>query len=261
MTLKIGHQDEELRINRSLLKACSIRFRARLEAQPRQQSFTLPTATLTEVHLFKDWLYSGRTPEHDLEQLNPKEDVCKSCNLPTADCQQSLRAVTADQVLQRDRELELHIESGWQHELLYIFAERYDVAALRRAIIDDLWFFYQSHNDAFMPHAEDVYVLRKIGPLPPLYRFIVGLYARSYDPNREENCGTDRVLRRLLPNDFSAACLKVFESTVGIPVLKNLCAYHEHDQGEATVQTCTENVKTIRMQKHMEMLRALGVEA
>jgi hypothetical protein len=131
--------------------------------------------------------------------LEPIDGICKSCNLPAAKCGEYLQAInSSEQQLLRDQELEDHINSHWEHELLYVFAERYDIPALKRAIIDHWWFFYQLQKDASMPHAEAIYSLRRVDPVSPLYRFIVDLYARSYFLGREEKCGIYQLLCHLV---------------------------------------------------------------
>lgn len=69
-----------------------------------------------------------------------------------------------------------------------------------------------------------------------------------YSVDFYQTTSPQHVLRSLNPL-LGSRCLRICVLIMSMIRAKQRC------------KTCTENVKTIRMQKHMEMLRALGVEA
>lgn len=83
---------------------------------------------------------------------------------------------------------------------LYIFADRFNVPLLRRAIIDKQWLLAQDFYAPFLWH-HVIYALRNLPPSSPLCRVLIYQYTKHWT-GFGETCGLEQRLRGKLPANF-----------------------------------------------------------
>ncbi|QDS76434.1 hypothetical protein FKW77_004376 [Venturia effusa] len=263
VTIEVGEEKQQFQVHRDILTASSTFFKAAFDGEFREAKEKLIHLTDTAPTTFRDflaWLYSRRlgVPELDDED-ELEENECFYCgfncpgkSIDPEEVKKARGALAAYEGFpQLSRQEEDKIEAALKPErnrfpCLYVFADRYDVHALRKAIMDDTWYYYERLSS--YPDWAFVLIASKNLPIrSPLCRYIVDQYVEHYDIEEEHarNCPIELGIRQKLPLEF------VFTILNGLSVLKHhpkvsrsgrkpLCAYHEHPQDEASIQACAK---------------------
>lgn len=137
-----------------------------------------------------------------------------------------------------DQQLEHLITTGpWYQEMLYVFADRCDVPALRQNLIDELW----KNKCPFFGAV--IYVLRHLPIKSPLSRLVLDDTLHLYDIETvrvDQKCGTEVLLRQKLPLELVWGLFyRNMNKDTGT---KPIFAYHEHEQDEETIKRCQEEM-------------------
>lgn len=116
-----------------------------------------------------------------------------------------------------------------------MFADRYDVPSLRRAIVDMYWAHWA--HEAKLAAAATILALRNLPYESALCRLLVDLHIERFKPITDELCGSEVLLRQEMPAEFLLEVLTGltdldYKAENPKKVIKNLCAYHEHPQDE-----------------------------
>ncbi|QDS76424.1 hypothetical protein FKW77_004228 [Venturia effusa] len=254
-TIRIGEGDaqESFPVHKDLLVACSPYFKAALEGkfvEAADKAIPIPDITSRQFKLFLNWLYFRNVPKDQFTYMGT--DCCANCKPSGSTCEESRRIAgftkdyddddeasltledfppLADEV---DQQLETLIATGpWDRYMLYVFADRCDVPALRQQLIDKV---YKGRCELY---GAVIYATRRLANNSPLRRLMLDKYTTEYtcDTVRgEKRCGTEVLLRQKLPVDFILSLLDMILN--GQTGMKPLCAYHEHEQDEETIKEC-----------------------
>lgn len=120
---------------------------------------------------------------------------------------------------------------------MYIFADRYDVPQLRRAVVNDIW--SNARSDIYPYHLDVILACGNIPSDSPLYNLLVDAHASRPTVYPISSCAKEIRLGLQLPSEFlfrlvvARSCNK--DRTMR---LKSLCAYHEHDQSSNSRLAC-----------------------
>ncbi|TID13686.1 hypothetical protein E6O75_ATG01664 [Venturia nashicola] len=264
VTIQIGDGDtqESFPVHKDLLTACSPYFKAAFDGEFREapdKAIPIPDVTSTQVRLFLDWLYFRRLPDDKESSFGSAE--CQNCTYTETTCEDSRRAAgfTEDFVDHDDEEehsripfegsasiseevdqhLEELINNGpWNHEMLYVFADRCDVPDLRQDLINEAW------KNGWPTFGAIIFAWRNLSIKSPLCKLILDDYSRLHekmDLMEEEKCGMEVLLRQKLPSEFMRI---LFSRNLGDEEeWPPVCAYHEHAQDEETVEKCREEMQ------------------
>lgn len=129
---------------------------------------------------------------------------------------------------------------------LYVFADQYDVPALRRATIDKEWNDFENGMDVWR-WSSSIHALRNLKISSPLCRLLVSEYANGW--GEFYGCELERRLRTKLPSEFLYAIMaeqsKALAEKSSHPGQRRgtLCTYHEHAQNQDAIQACIEGAK------------------
>lgn len=214
------------------------------------QILHLPATTSNTFTRFLDWLHFG-----SLAQLH-KADLgdCWNCKgecdgsvagdeiisllAPLHDDEEKL----LESILARFDDLALRIA-------LYAFAAEWDIFQLQRAIIDQMWLFYQ--ESAYPYHAE-VITASKILPFSsPFLQLMVDSLARPEGVRSARSCKQEFRLIQKLPSNV--LCYLWLQKAAACEKLGDLCTYHEHAQDEETVAACAKERSATRKRKRDEL--------
>jgi hypothetical protein len=268
-------------VHQDLLSASSKYFKAAFEGEFREaksKSIPLPDTIPKEFRRFLDWLYFRRLPEiPDLIEDSDDKDADMECLYCGKDCPSFSDVDVPDKdehsdlskaypqfpqlPQQKEEKLEAYISKiEGPNTRLYAFADRYDVPALRQAIVEYIWYWY-SANDEDIPSYATIVIIGDLLPISsPFYRLLVDLFVDRYCLEEENvaGCPGELALRQKLPYEFIFAVmggLSNMKNKVPGQGLKELCAYHEHPKDETSIKACTQAKKEgrNRMRKIMDL--------
>jgi hypothetical protein len=267
----VGEENTPFEVHKDLLTSWSRYFQAAFEGEFRENAekrIHLADTTEKQFKNFMDWLYFRRLPR-ELDSDDEDQGNCDYCGPNCRRPATILNDISASayqdtsssacihppfvELSQEDEEeLEHCITSGpWDTIQLYVFADRYEVPALRRCIVD---FEYHKHRRSRTTSlfGAVIYATRNLPITSPLIRLIVDLHVEIYDAADDKTiCGTETLMRQKLPREFLFA---VLEGHCNIKfrdqkAFKQLCAYHEHTQDDVCIQACLEAQRRSRKRK------------
>lgn len=112
---------------------------------------------------------------------------------------------------------------------LYVSADRFDVPALRQAIIDAEWKTIHKHAVLALAHWDDLlYLWRNVSESSPLRRLLIRAYVKFYDGANNWKCRLKRRLRQVLPPELLFTVMTM-RAGKWIPLVDS-CQYHEYSQ-------------------------------
>lgn len=214
----------------------------------------LPLADHRIFPHFLNWLYLRRFNWAP----NSNQDICKHCRCQgcpknasssAKDCSDGLEPDPND-----DEWLEAAIDSVNDNNCLtqlYIFADKFEVPALREEIINLRWADCML-QDSCWAYIVVINSFRHLPESPPQCRLLLDSFVDIWDPKDDmnANCCTEVKLRSKLPLKFMflLAAGQARKLAGGCAyALGPLCKYHEHSQDKETVAACKK-----RMAKMME---------
>ncbi|RDI85214.1 hypothetical protein Vi05172_g4797 [Venturia inaequalis] len=218
VTIEAGQDKQQFTVHKDLIVACSPYFKAAFEGafrEAKEKSIQIDDEPET-FQFFLDWLYFRRLPECDHEYLDEStEGRPNECRYCENKCQRWLEngvdpAYEHQFIALSDEDdeiLETFIKCDPGNRCyLYVFADWYDVPALRRAIIDIEWRCYEQH-DILYSWPDVVYALRHLQISTPLCRMLVDEYVDSWPDATETKCGMSKRIRQKVPAEFLFAVL------------------------------------------------------
>ncbi|TLD18900.1 hypothetical protein E2P81_ATG01628 [Venturia nashicola] len=256
VTIEVGEEKQLFSVHQDLLTASSKFFKAAFEGEFREATIkTIPLVDTApqQVQDFLDWLYFRRLPA---ETERDEQMKCRFCGSDCPTRSQSSNQGKDDDLLQAypqflslSADQEEALDKLFQREplpLLYVFADRYDIPALRRKIVDKLWYCFEESNT--LPSFLSIAGVGSLLPTTsPLLRLWIDLYIDGYcmEDDASTTCSLELAARQKLPFEFIYAVMgglsnqKFEEPRQG---MKKLCAYHEHPQDETTITACTDEI-------------------
>lgn len=142
--------------------------------------------------------------------------------------------------------------------LLNVLADRYDVPELRKEIVD--WEYHNLVGSIIhgLPwNAEYIQGLRNLPTTSPMIRFMIDLYVDRHNMITDRDaCGTETLLRQKLSPEFLVAVIDGYAASKGTEAkkaVKQLCAYHEHNQEEKTIEEYIEVQKKESKRQHRNL--------
>lgn len=251
VTVKVGPEETPFNVHKDLLTSCSPYFKAAFEGRFREASdktIALPDVTKTHFASFLDWLYFKRLPTRTFNTPGQDCNVCKAFGV---DCKEQLAkikdrahnnlctfvSISEDE----DRRLESLVENLSSGQV-YLFADRYNVPALRQLIVDQCW-TWTSNKKSIMAMGSLILTLQNLPFSSVFCRLLVDVYVENYKPYMHTDCGTAILLRQKIPTEFIYTVMSDlaslnFKADEPKKVIKNLCAYHEHPQDEESIKAC-----------------------
>ncbi|QDS76430.1 hypothetical protein FKW77_004298 [Venturia effusa] len=248
VTVHVGPDKTPFLVHKDLLTTSSPYFKAAFEGEFREatdKTILLEDISVIQFKLFLDWLYFGR-----LTEARIKRGECACCETSGLNCRAVCHRDPAAGRLhafkqlseEEDTRLEAIIADGsWNSIKLYIFADRYDVPSLRKAIIDKSWSTWISMCRLNL--SATILALRNLPYKSEMCRLLIDSYTESWKFRYDMSCDNDVLLQQKLPAEFLfhvSNGLARLDSVPGqrIKVIKNLCAYHEHPQDEESIKAC-----------------------
>lgn len=243
-----------------MLCAVSLYFQKALNGdfkEAQQDSFAIPDFHVSTVLHFQEWL-ALRGFKEDGDDTEARAVHCYSCGKPQ--CEDGDPNTTNNEFtglsVEQDDELEKIIngDSISSRARLYHFADRYDIPLLRLHLINEEWKYSMDGN--YRGHGAMIYAWRNMSSQSPFIRLMTDNFAYRWRPKDDTVCLLELPMRQKLPNDLLFCLLakaSVRDSNVGCRSLwnedmkgiKELCAYHEHEQSEAAIQSC-KNAKAAK---------------
>ncbi|TID13699.1 hypothetical protein E6O75_ATG01677 [Venturia nashicola] len=264
VTIEVGTEKVAFTAHKDLLVACSPYFEAAFNGSFREanEKSIQIDAKPKIFQVFLDWLYFRRLPTWEIIEWDGQN--CEQCGIV---CERWPKPATppiyqyefphlseAD-----DAYLEDHIEkASYRGHMLYVFADQFDVPALRRTLIDKEWKDFEN-DDRIWRWSSVIYALRKLKISSPLCRLLVDEFADRW--GEFNSCETERALRTKLPSEFLYAVMAKQSETLAdesanpVQRLGALCTYHEHPQDNDAVQACIARLKVSCEQKREELDR------
>ena len=126
---------------------------------------------------------------------------------------------------------------------LYIFADQFDVPALRKDVINALWAKY-IQNWLHPSYRIIIACWRQLPASSPLCRLLLATLVNAWSPAEDDCCLTERKMRTKLPATLLfelAAQLQLKRDNY--QALEPICEYHEHKKDEASVDQCLERMR------------------
>jgi hypothetical protein len=244
-----------------------------------------------QFQLFLDWLYFRRLPggpyidtedhddydEEEEEEGEKEEDVDEETEEGECEhCGSGCPSMSFDDGLEKDKssdlenlypQFPLHSQEK-EEELeaillnlhcpnsrLYIFADRHDVPALRKAVIELLWYHHKANENQLPCWSTLVFTSTHLPISSSLSRLWVDLFIDRWCHNESANspgCPIELAFRQKVPFEFLWAIMAgLSNKNHNIPGqgIKELCTYHEHPQDETSIKTCTRAKKDSRKRK------------
>lgn len=249
VTIEVGKDKDQFPVHQNILIARSGFFKAAFEGEFREakdKSIPLLDAPPLQFLRFIQWLYFRRLPKIiNSVVCNFCIKDCKGSTSSNGTLNNNHRSDSAEPDIVNVFEASAN-PAAWPTSRLYLFADRYDVPALRQALVDKLWYCYQDHPGVISAGGV-VLITDGMPTTSPLFRFIVDLWVDryKYDENRVCTCPIEQALDNKLPIAFVLAVMRGMSrftprGTRGGQGMKTLCSYHEHSQDNQTIKACIE---------------------
>lgn len=196
-----GIENGMFRVHRDLLISESHYLEAAFEnelfCERKEKKIKIAKTSVQTMEDFKDWLYYRRLPVTTYELIRDKMDTSTvatpddmdDCCLCKGPCRRPPGETSTGQPLSEEEEMERLEEvindGSWQLEALYVFADRYEIPALRRAIVD--WYFhdYTSCSSASPWNDSNIYLMRHLLISSRLIILMIGVCADRFHPKSE----------------------------------------------------------------------------
>lgn len=134
---------------------------------------------------------------------------------------------------------------------LYIFADRFDVPALREDIINKRWADYIKHPTLKRSYYVPINCFRHLPESSPMCRLVLDMFVNEWQADNDYNsaCSMELRLRSKLPANFmfklaARQARKASANDQGQAV-GPLCDYHEHPQDKETVNRCRKKMAAL----------------
>ncbi|TLD18898.1 hypothetical protein E2P81_ATG01626 [Venturia nashicola] len=257
VTIDVGPEKTAFHIHKGILTSESPYFKAAFDGEFRE-------ATEKRIHLadttsaifqdFMDWLYFGSLPDGEVSEdpgSTHEETNCCFCEGPYRRPPGHANSPFATLSVDDDKELEDYlIRYPQRNYKLYIFADSYDIPALRKKIVDCEYCRYRLYSDNLPWNTDYVYALRNLPTTSMLVKLLVDLYVDRHEAeDLEYRCGTEILLQGKFPPEFLSMVIDVHSALKrksDQKALKTLCVYHEHPQGHSVIQACVDAQKAGR---------------
>jgi hypothetical protein len=208
---------ERFNVHKDLLVARSPYFKAAFEGRFKEAKdgvLVLEDVKIEAMKDFLDWLYFGRLSpvygedEEDNDDNDDNED-------------------------DRFTTLEAYMEGYRSQVELYIFADRFNVPDLRKAIIDAKYDYYKD-NDYVPSYKEIITASNALPASSPLCGLYVDLYTLRWDPTMDN--AKEKGAQQFVPVNFLVAVMngigqdrwnKTFDDDYDTPALKPVEEYYE----------------------------------
>lgn len=237
----MGNPKEHFAVHLDLLRGHSAYFDDKIK-EPNEEikRWTMRLAK-TSPGVFKsflDWLYFGRSLYKRGPYAFAEGSTCVNCK----DCPGGVPKDQREKYLAplneaEDRHLEAvvsKVNNNFDGCALYEFGVAYDIPKLRKAIVDDA---YKFHDKVGYPwHAEVIHASRRLAPDSPLFRLFVDSMTSKTTAESSFRCPNEVRLTTKFPNSVLRQLWLC--GATGRRGLKELCAYHEHEQDVRTKVRC-----------------------
>jgi hypothetical protein len=122
---------------------------------------------------------------------------------------------------------------------LYVFAHRYDIPKLRRAVIR-AWQTNDEILQSMPDHSNVIAAYHDLPPTSPLCRYFLDMYTVYWNPDNDQDENTI-ALRSQLPQPFLFELAVVLARGERPKVEKDWCEFHEHENDEER-RLCQEDL-------------------
>lgn len=280
VTIEVGETKARFAVHKQLLTSSSPYFRSMFDGAWKESSHSSVPIPLADARVFPhflDWLYSGHINEVDTVPLGTQTGgECAQCGtrcesrIPDDRSELELEDLSEED----DKYLEDLIETVDDEDIhvdLYLFADKFDVPALREEIVNRYWRRLVS-SGAFPTYCPTIKCFRYLPASSKLCRLFVDAFATWWLARNDCICPTEKKLRSKLPKQFIfmlAAELGANTAKSNCYYIRPLCSYHEHPHDESSEKACivkmagarNEDQKQTFLHEELEAKRLVEMKA
>ena len=254
--IEVGPNKDVFNVHVDLLYKYSSRLTTELQSVSQDGKtckLRLPQVETQIFNAFLDWLYFGRGL---YDSASSKTISCanRGTGCATVAGQAKHEVVFRTLTAEEEQELEKTVRdtniNRARHECsLYVLAVRQEIPALKRAIVDAAWKYYKKNPGA--PYRAIIYLSRRVTADDPYLRLLIDSVKISDALCDAFQCPTEKqLLQKVPPAVHRRFWLNAVAKTDGC---HKLCSYHEHEQDDATVTACEQQMAASRKRKRDEL--------